>query len=741
VRMHAFMGPPSAAAALLSGSWTAGAAAPRTAAVRHAVQKQTGTRLTRAARGSQRPGGHCSDRVNGASRATSPQAAAEAPAAPAEANEDSDRIDSNPKERPDGARASAATEGDPVVSSRGRDIWPSSMENGDVASRVDRDNVSADRHVEDVVGDTIMNGNGVRQSRGGTTTGVGMTSPETETAVDDSTTSDDEDILQDVSSMLRSSALAEYGEQRAAGLIPRRDLSSNSEYSDAWALAVRSSKAFELRNQYSRVGIQLDINFPDFKPAIDCEAQLEAATLENISLAKARMVYEITGLPAIAETHEMIIEAPESGSRVNKTMQQSYKTRNVFDDADAMIDRVRPISDDNRLTRFRCVVAYYDGEMEIFTRGVTEVAIIFSASRFVTVAISSALDQLYMELTRILRLTLVSPGSTSSREAEENGEKTKLVGATLLRERIMREGEMLDNSIIKVSSFLNHKVDAELMESCGEELAERLRRTSPTKVLTVESTGLIPGLPTARKLGIPLVFARKSRPITVSDSFQTTYRSATRGTSNELVVSCEYLTSSDRVVIIDDFLAGGSTAEALFKLARMAHAKVVGVGVLIEKITDGGRAFLSGYDVPVESLAKVLPSSDTGRVEVLEEKPWVSPEELVGEQVEITSTRLRVARQTAARRARGLDRDTNGIPGDIAADSVGTVLSKRPVPMTMDSSVSDDNVDVDSDIEQDGAGFSAQDERLDDVDDLDMIGLDDDDDEDDEYDQIQDSLD
>ena len=164
---------------------------------------------------------------------------------------------------------------------------------------------------------------------------------------------------------------------------------------------------------------------------------------------------------------------------------------------------------------------------------------------------------------------------------------------------------MLDASILKVSSFLNHMVDVELMEACGEELAERLEDTQPTKVLTVESTGLIPGMFVGKALTLPVVFARKSRQIGVSDSYQTSYKSSTKANSQDLYVSIEYLTPGDRVIIIDDFLAGGTTADALIRLCRMAGANVVGAGFLIEKSNDAGRAFLSGYEIPLESLATV----------------------------------------------------------------------------------------------------------------------------------------
>ncbi|KAI0564151.1 Phosphoribosyltransferase [Gracilaria domingensis] len=431
-----------------------------------------------------------------------------------------------------------------------------------------------------------------------------------------------------VAEFLESPSLNEYREQKEAGLITSALYSGSDtadEFSDVWALAVDHHKANELRNQYSRVGILIEHNFADFEPAQGCEDALRNATIEEIAFVKAKGVYEATGLPAIAEFHDMTIDAPKSSANINKAMQQGYHTRDVAGEANSMIERVRPISDENRMVNFNSAVSYFDGEIQIVAQRSVSIAIAFAGAHHVTIAIASALDELFMQLSRRLKLTFDSPGQFGSFTpgGDDENEAKQLVGARMLKERILREGKMLGDGIIKVSSFLNHMVDTELMEVCGEELAERLRHTMPNKILTVESTGLIAGLPTARRLGIPLVFARKSRPITISDSYQTTYRSATKGTSNELIVSCEYLESGDRVLIIDDFLAGGSTAEALFKLAKMAHAKVVGVGVLIEKMMDGGRAFLSGYDVPVESLAKLLPAGDKGRISFVEEEPWV----------------------------------------------------------------------------------------------------------------------
>eukprot|EP00177_Eucheuma_denticulatum_P003792 GFKZ01006850.1.p1 GENE.GFKZ01006850.1~~GFKZ01006850.1.p1 ORF type:complete len:637 (-),score=115.82 GFKZ01006850.1:77-1987(-) len=429
-----------------------------------------------------------------------------------------------------------------------------------------------------------------------------------------------------VGDILWSPSLQEYREQREAGLTSPAADEKKEKWGDIWMLAVNNRKAKELHNQYSRVGIFIDRNFQDFQPTEGCSDAFQNASLEELSLSKARQVYEATGLPAIAETSDFAIDPPQSGSGINKTLQQGYYTRQI-EEIEGMVERVRPISNENRMTHFQSCVAYYDGEIEMTKQGTAHVAILFSGVQHVAVATTAALDELYKEHTRRFKLELDgSVGREGGDDRGEEGEQGKvLVGASMLKERILRDGKMLDEGIIKVSSFLNHMVDTELMEVCGQELAERLRHTMPSKLLTVESTGLIAGLPTARMLGIPLVFARKSRPITISDSYQTTYRSATKGVTSELIVSCEYLEAGDRVLIIDDFLAGGSTAEALFKLARMAHAKVVGVGVLIEKMSDGGRAFLSGYDVPVESLAKILPGGDKGGIEFVEEEPWVSP--------------------------------------------------------------------------------------------------------------------
>ena len=174
----------------------------------------------------------------------------------------------------------------------------------------------------------------------------------------------------------------------------------------------------------------------------------------------------------------------------------------------------------------------------------------------------------------------------------------------VLKDRILREGRNLGNGILKVDSFVNHQVDAVLMDECGKELARRFKDIGATKVLTAEISGIAPALTTALHLGLPVVYARKHKPITMPDQvYLTLTPSHTKGRTVELIVSPEYLAGGERVLIIDDFLATGATILGLVRLAESAGAKIVGIGALIEKIFEGGRQALAYLNIPIESLA------------------------------------------------------------------------------------------------------------------------------------------
>ncbi len=175
-----------------------------------------------------------------------------------------------------------------------------------------------------------------------------------------------------------------------------------------------------------------------------------------------------------------------------------------------------------------------------------------------------------------------------------------------LQQRIKREGKNLGNGILKVDGFINHQVDPVLMDACGKELAERFKDIGATKVLTAEISGIAPAVTTAYHLNLPLVYARKHKPITMPDEvFLTLSPSHTKGRMVELIVSPEYLGHGERVLIIDDFLATGATILGLVRLAQAAGSSVVGIGALIEKTFEGGREALATLGVPIHSLVQI----------------------------------------------------------------------------------------------------------------------------------------
>jgi xanthine phosphoribosyltransferase len=176
-----------------------------------------------------------------------------------------------------------------------------------------------------------------------------------------------------------------------------------------------------------------------------------------------------------------------------------------------------------------------------------------------------------------------------------------------LKERILLEGKNLGNGILKVDGFINHQVDPMLMDACGRELARRFKGIGATKVLTAEISGIAPAVSTAFHLGLPVVYARKHKPITMPDQvFLTLSPSHTKGRMVELIISPEYLGEGERVLVIDDFLATGATILGLIRLAQTAGSNIVGIGALIEKTFEGGRGALSSLGIPIEALVQIV---------------------------------------------------------------------------------------------------------------------------------------
>ena len=180
-----------------------------------------------------------------------------------------------------------------------------------------------------------------------------------------------------------------------------------------------------------------------------------------------------------------------------------------------------------------------------------------------------------------------------------------------LKERIKREGKNLGGGILKVDGFINHQVDPMLMDACGKEFAGLFSNVGATKILTAEISGIAPAVSTALHLGLPVVYARKAKPITMPDRvFLTLAPSHTKGRMVELIVSPEFLAGGEKVLIIDDFLASGATIMGLVRLAQTAGATIVGIGALVEKSFEGGRKSLEALGIPIHSLVCITAMDD-----------------------------------------------------------------------------------------------------------------------------------
>ena len=184
-----------------------------------------------------------------------------------------------------------------------------------------------------------------------------------------------------------------------------------------------------------------------------------------------------------------------------------------------------------------------------------------------------------------------------------------------LRRRIRQEGRNLGQGILKIDSVINHQVDATLMLEAGAEFAKRFAKTHPTRVLTAEVSGIIPAMATAYAMGLPLVYARKHKPVTMMDPVFVEFApSHTKGGEVSLMVSPEFLHSGDRVLIIDDFLATGKTIAAMARIVESAEAMVVGIGTLVEKSFEKGREALADLDVPIVSLVIIEEMREDGTI-------------------------------------------------------------------------------------------------------------------------------
>lgn len=184
----------------------------------------------------------------------------------------------------------------------------------------------------------------------------------------------------------------------------------------------------------------------------------------------------------------------------------------------------------------------------------------------------------------------------------------------LLKETITRDGVVINDHVLKVDSFLNHQVDTKLMDSIGEEFANYFKNKNITKVVTIESSGIAPAYATALRLNVPLIIFKKqsSAILDTETTIQTPVHSFTKNTDYTLMASKKYLSETDNILIIDDFLANGQAVMGAYRILKEAGSSVAGVGIVIEKSFQDGRKKLEDLGLDVYSLARISKISSDG---------------------------------------------------------------------------------------------------------------------------------
>lgn len=173
-----------------------------------------------------------------------------------------------------------------------------------------------------------------------------------------------------------------------------------------------------------------------------------------------------------------------------------------------------------------------------------------------------------------------------------------------LKEKILKEGKICPNNIVKVDSFLNHQVDVKFMRKIGEEFKKLYDGSDVNKILTIESSGIAIACYTAEEFNCRLVFAKKGKSLNqAKDFYESKVFSYTRQVEYPIRVSKEFLQREDRVLIIDDFLANGAALTGLIDIVKESGATLVGCGTVIEKGFQPGGQSLRDKGIRVESLA------------------------------------------------------------------------------------------------------------------------------------------
>ncbi len=183
-----------------------------------------------------------------------------------------------------------------------------------------------------------------------------------------------------------------------------------------------------------------------------------------------------------------------------------------------------------------------------------------------------------------------------------------------LKQKILDEGIVINNEILKVDNFLNHQLDVKFLNKVGQEFYARFKELGITKILTIEASGIAVACLTAQYFGVPVVFAKKTASKNLDwETYQSEVHSFTRGATYKIRVSKKYIEKGDRILIIDDFLANGRAVMGLKDIIEQAGATLAGVGIVIEKGFQEGGKMLRDNGVNLVSLA-IIESMQEGQV-------------------------------------------------------------------------------------------------------------------------------
>ena len=185
-----------------------------------------------------------------------------------------------------------------------------------------------------------------------------------------------------------------------------------------------------------------------------------------------------------------------------------------------------------------------------------------------------------------------------------------------LEKRIVKDGVVKEGNVLKVDSFLNHQMDISIMNEIGKEFYERFKGKPINKILTIEASGIAIAYAVAQQFGVPVLFAKKSKSINIAgDTYTAEVESFTHKNRNTVVVSKQFLSAEDRVLIIDDFLANGCALQGLISIVDQAGGTVEGIGIAVEKGFQMGGQVIRNLGYHLESLAIVESMNhETGEV-------------------------------------------------------------------------------------------------------------------------------